>query len=92
MNDAAHLEARSRSRDSTARGVLRSWAAVERHAVWPVPFLLGEVELDGGPIIHSFLSSETAWEPGMRVAGDADDVSRQPYLIFTLEEQHGTHY
>ena len=74
----------------TARGVLRSWAAVERHAVWPVPFLLGEVELDGGPVIHSFLSSETAWEPGMRVAGDANDVSRQPYLIFTLEEQHGT--
>src|SRR5689334_7349222 len=41
-----------------ARGVLRSVAAVERHAVWPVPFMLGEVELDGGPIIHSFLSSE----------------------------------
>ena len=77
----------------SARGVLRSWASVERHAVWPVPFLLGEVELDDGPIVHSFLSSETAWEPGMRVAGDADDLSREPYLIFTLEEEpHGTHH
>lgn len=73
-----------------ARGVLRSCAAVERHAVWPVPFMLGEVELDGGPVIHSFLSPVTAWKPGMRVAGDANDMSRQPYLIFTLEEQHGT--
>jgi uncharacterized OB-fold protein len=77
----------------SARGVLRSWASVERHAVWPVPFLLGEVELDDGPIVHSFLSSETAWEPGMRVAGDAQDLSREPYLIFTLEEEpHGTHH
>jgi uncharacterized OB-fold protein len=77
----------------SARGVLRSWASVERHAVWPVPFLLGEVELDDGPIVHSFLSSETAWEPGMRVAGDADDLSREPYLIFSLEEgPHGTHH
>jgi uncharacterized OB-fold protein len=74
-----------------ARGVLRSFAAVERHAVWPVPFLLGEVELDGGPVIHSFLSSDTEWEPGRRVAGDPDDLSREPYLIFTSEEQHGTH-
>jgi uncharacterized OB-fold protein len=77
----------------SARGVLRSWASVERHAVWPVPFLLGEVELDDGPIVHSFLSAETAWEPGMRVAGDTDDLSREPYLIFTLEEEpHGTHH
>jgi uncharacterized OB-fold protein len=76
----------------SARGVLRSWASVERHAVWPVPFLLGEVELDDGPIVHSFLSSDTTWEPGMRVAGDADDLSREPYLIFTLEEPHGAHH
>lgn len=76
-----------------ARGVLRSSAAVQRHAVWPVPFVLGEVELDDGPIVHSFLSSETTWEPGMRVAGDADDLSREPYLIFTVEEEpHGTHH
>lgn len=76
-----------------ARGVLRSSASIERHAVWPVPFLMGEVELDDGPIVHSFLSAETAWEPGMRVAGDADDLSREPYLIFVLEEKpHGTHH
>jgi uncharacterized OB-fold protein len=76
-----------------ARGVLRSSASVERHAVWPVPFLLGEIELDDGPIVHSFLSSDTAWQPGMRVVGDANDLSREPYLIFTLEEEsHGTHH
>jgi hypothetical protein len=61
--------------------------------VWPVPFLLGEVELDDGPVVHSFLSAETAWEPGVRVAGDADNLSREPYLIFTLEDEpHGTHH
>lgn len=76
-----------------ARGVLRSWAPIERHAVWPVPFLMGEVELDDGLIVHSFLSPGTAWKPGMRVAGDAEDLTREPYLIFTPEEKpHGTHH
>jgi uncharacterized OB-fold protein len=73
-----------------ALGVLRSSASVERHAVWPVPFMLGEIELDSGPIIHSFLSADTSWEPGMRVAGDATDESRQPYVTFRLD-QNGTH-
>ena len=73
-----------------ARGALRSSATVERHAVWPVPFMLGEIELDSGQIIHSFISGETSWSPGMRVVGDAADDSRQPYVVFRLE-QHGTH-
>lgn len=72
-----------------ALGVLRSSASVERHAVWPVPFMLGEIELDGGPIIHSFLSADTTWKPGVRVAGDPTDDSRPPYVTFRLD-QHGT--
>jgi uncharacterized OB-fold protein len=73
-----------------ALGVLRSSASVERHAVWPVPFMLGEIELDSGPIIHSFLSADTTWKPGVRVAGDPTDESRQPYVTFRLDP-HGAY-
>ncbi len=68
-----------------ARGVLRSYAVVERHAVWSVPFVLGEIELDSGQVLHSFLSSDAEWKPGMRVAADPGDESRKPYVIFKVE-------
>lgn len=85
--DREHIE---RS-EFAAKGTLRSFATIERHAVWPVPFLMGEIQLDSGHIIHSFLSEGPTWKAGERVASQGGDESRQDYLIFELEEKHATH-
>jgi uncharacterized OB-fold protein len=65
-----------------ARGVLRSFAVIQRHAVWPVPFLMGEVTLDSGHTIHAFLSDSVAWHPGAKVVGQGGDDLRQSYVVF----------
>ena len=70
-----------------ARGILRSFAVIHRHAVWPVPFVMGEIHLDSGPTIHAFLSDEVSWHPGAKVVGQGGDVLRQSYVVFTSGEE-----
>ncbi|MFP3636921.1 hypothetical protein, partial [Bacillus sp. SIMBA_033] len=70
-----------------ARGVLRSFAEVHRHAKWPVPFVMGEISLADGPTIHAFLDDEVAWHPGATVVGQGGDRLRDSYVIFTLGER-----
>ncbi|MEX0158698.1 MULTISPECIES: hypothetical protein [unclassified Microbacterium] len=67
----------------SARGVLRSFAEVHRHAKWPVPFVMGEISLDDGPTIHAFLDDAVEWLPGAEVVGQGGDLSRDSYLVFT---------
>jgi len=66
-----------------ARGTLLSFAVIERHAKWPVPFVMGEIKLDSGHTIHAFLSDEVSWRPGARVIGQGGDELRQSYVVFT---------
>jgi uncharacterized OB-fold protein len=66
-----------------ARGTLRSCAVIRRHAVWPVPFTMGEIQLDSGHTIHAFLSEDTAWRPGAKVVGRGGDELRDSYVVFT---------
>ena len=70
-----------------ARGVLRSFAVIRRHAVWPVPFVMGEIVLESGHTIHAFLSDEVSWNPGVSVVGQGGDDLRESYVVFTAEEQ-----
>jgi hypothetical protein len=69
-----------------ARGTLRSSAVIQRHAVWPVPFVMGEIQLDSGHTIHAFLSDDITWRPGAKVVGQGGDELRQSYVVFTLGE------
>ena len=70
-----------------ARGTLRSFAVIRRHAKWPVPFVMGEINLDSGPTIHAFLDDEITWHPGAKVVGQGGDELRQSYVVFTSGEE-----
>jgi hypothetical protein len=67
-----------------ARGTLRSCAVIRRHAVWPVPFIMGEIQLDSGHTIHAFLSDGINWRPGAKVVAQGGDELRESYVVFTL--------
>ncbi|MEU9063219.1 hypothetical protein AB0D13_31215 [Streptomyces sp. NPDC048430] len=69
-----------------ARGILRSSAVIRRHAFWPVPFVMGEIQLESGHMIHAFLSEDITWSPGARVVGQGGDELRQSYVVFTMGE------
>jgi uncharacterized OB-fold protein len=69
-----------------ARGTLRSFAVIRRHAVWPVPFVMGEIHLDSGHTLHAFLTDDISWRPGAKVVGRGGDELRQSYVVFTSGE------
>jgi len=75
-----------------ARGVLTALAAVRVHTKRPVPYWVGRIALDGGPVIDGVLTEADALAIGKRVAGrlvavtDASGVEALDCL-FAPEEQ-----
>ena len=75
-----------------ARGVLTALAAVRVHTKRPVPYWVGRIALDGGPVIDAVLTGAEQLAVGERVSGrlvpvaDASGVEALDCL-FTPEEQ-----
>ena len=75
-----------------ARGVLTALAAVRVHSKRPVPYWVGRIALDGGPVIDGVLTNAEGLAIGARVAGrlvpvaDASGVEALDCL-FAPEEQ-----
>ena len=72
--------------DVPASGTLTAFAVVQTHASHPVPFALGDLQLEGGPVIRVPLAGGTPHSPGSRYTGRIveGDV---PSLQFVLERQ-----
>jgi uncharacterized protein len=75
-----------------ARGVLTAVAAVRVHTKRPVPYWVGRIALDGGPVIDAVLTDADGLASGRRVVGrlvavaDASGVEALDCL-FAPEEQ-----
>lgn len=52
-----------------AEGTLLTFTAVQVHETEPVPFSLGDVELDCGPVVRGRLAADVAPQIGARVRG-----------------------
>lgn len=57
------------ARSLPSEGTLLTFTAVQVHETEPVPFSLGDVELDCGPIVRGKLAANVAPQIGVRVRG-----------------------
>lgn len=57
------------ARSLPSEGTLLTFTAVQVHETEPVPFLLGDVELDCGPVVRGRLAADVAPQMGARVRG-----------------------
>jgi hypothetical protein len=69
-----------------ARGALTSFATVHVHRSHPVPFTLGEVVLDTGPVVRAELDPALVPVVGLRVAARALGEADSERLQFGAEE------
>jgi hypothetical protein len=69
-----------------AVGRLRDAAPVFRHPTRPVPFTLGEIELEAGPVVLGLLADAGEWRSGRLVeaASTTPDDHRLP--VFSPKE------
>lgn len=66
-----------------AVGRLRDAAPVFRHPTRTVPFTLGEVELDAGPVVLALLSDAAEWVPGSIVKAESTTPDEQRLPVFS---------
>jgi uncharacterized OB-fold protein len=66
-----------------AVGRLRDAASVYRHPSRAVPFTLGEVELEAGPVVLALLSDGEGWLPGSIVEATATTPDEQRLPVFS---------
>jgi uncharacterized OB-fold protein len=66
-----------------AVGRLRDAASVFRHPTRPVPFTLGEIELDGGPVVLGLLADSEEWCSGRVVEAASTTADEQRLPVFS---------
>lgn len=69
-----------------AVGRLRDAASVHRHPSRPVPFTLGDIELEGGPVVLALLSTAEQWLPGSMVEAVSTTPDEQRLPVFSLKK------
>lgn len=72
-------------REIRTNGSLVTFAVVRTHPSHAVPFTLGDVQLDAGPIVRVQLADETPLTIGLRVRGAVADDERGGHLEFVAE-------
>lgn len=70
-------------------GALLSFAVVHSHPKHPVPFVLGDVALDGGPIVRAEIGGEPLPEIGARLGAVVSGEPGEEHLEF---RRSGTEY
>lgn len=73
---------RLESRDLATQGTLLSFAIVRTHPTHAVPFTMGEIQLDAGPIVRAQLSDDTRLEIGRRVVAVVSAAGDDEHLEF----------
>lgn len=76
---------RLESHDLATQGTLLSFAVVRTHPTHAVPFTMGEIQLDAGPIVRAQLSDDTRLEIGCRVVAVASGGDEDRHLEFAEE-------
>jgi len=66
-------------------GTLLTFAVVRTHPSHAVPFTLGDVQLDAGPVVRAQLADETPLTIGLRVRALVADDERGGHLEFVEE-------
>lgn len=64
-------------------GRLRDAASVFRHPTRTVPFTLGEVELDAGPVVLGLLADAEEWRSGRMVEAASTTSDEQRLPVFS---------
>lgn len=72
-------------RELATQGKLLSFAVVRTHPTHPVPFTMGEIQLDAGPIVRAQLSDATPLEIGQRVSASVEGENEARHLEFVEE-------
>jgi uncharacterized OB-fold protein len=73
--------------DLPAIGRLRDAAPVFRHPTRSVPFLLGEVELEAGPVVVALLSDgDEEWRSGRDVEATSTTPDERRLPVFSLKK------
>jgi uncharacterized OB-fold protein len=69
-----------------AVGLLRDAASVFRHPTRPVPYTLGEIELEAGPVVLALLADAGEWQSGrvVEAVSTTSDDHRLP--VFSPKE------
>lgn len=68
-----------------ARGTLLAFAVVQMHDKHPVPFTLGDLELEGGPIVRVELAAGASPRIGDRLSGRVVEDESGRRLEFAVE-------
>jgi uncharacterized OB-fold protein len=77
------IGSRLRRVELPAAGRLCDAASVFRHPTRTVPFTLGEIELDAGPVVLALLSEADEWVPGHAVEATSTTPDEHRLPVFS---------